>query len=79
MQPMSTGFIKVGNDYYINPNNIMHIGRNEDGTTQVTYNIVAQGPNGVAPTADRIPVDTDRFAQCAVKAMQTGEIIDIMG
>ncbi len=76
-QFMSTGYIKVGNDY-INPYNIAHIGRNSDNTTCVTYNVVAQGPNGIGPSSDRIPVNSDKFAQCAVKAMQTGEIIDVM-
>lgn len=74
---MSTGYIKVGNDY-INPQNITHIGKNQDGTTYVAYNTLAQGPDGIGSTADRIPVDSDKFAQCAVKAMQTGEIIDVM-
>ena len=78
MQPMSTGLVKVGNSY-INPYYITHIANNNDGTTYVGYSTVAQGPNGVAPTEDRIPVDTVRIAQCAVKAMQPGEIIDIMG
>lgn len=55
-----------------------HIGKNKDGTTYVSYNTVAQSPNGVAPTSDRIPVNSDKFAQCAIKAMQTGEIIDVM-
>ncbi len=40
-QSMSTGFVKVGNDY-INPYNITHIGKNQDGTTYVAYNTVAQ-------------------------------------
>lgn len=73
----STGYIKVGSDY-INPQNISHICKNPDGTTYVGYNILAQGPNGIGPLADRIPVDSDKFANCAVKAMQTGEIIDVM-
>lgn len=76
-QIMSIGYIKVGNDY-INPHTITHIGKNPDGTTYVGYNTIAQGPYGVGPTSDRIPVNSDKFAQCAVKAMQTGEIIDIM-
>ena len=74
---MSTGYVKVGNDY-INPQNITHIGKNQDGTTYVGYNTVAQSPNGISPTSDRIPVDSDKFAKCAVKAMQTGEIVDVM-
>ncbi len=74
---MSTGFVKVGNDY-INPYSITHIEKNIDGTTYVGYNTVAQGPGGIAPVADNIPVDSNKFAQCAVKAMQTGEIIDVM-
>ena len=78
MQPiMSTGYVKVGNDY-INPQSITHICKNEDGTTYVGYNTVAQGPDGVGPTSDNIPVDTDKFVQCAIKAMQTGNIIDVM-
>ena len=40
-QLMSTGYIKVGNDY-INPYNITHIGKNPDGTTFVSYNTFAQ-------------------------------------
>ena len=76
-QVMSTGYIKVGNDY-INPNNITHIGKNPDGTTIVSYNTFAQGSNGITPLADRIPVNSDKFAQCANKAMQTGQIIDVM-
>ena len=76
-QITSTGYIKVGNDY-INPYSIIHIGKNPDGTTYVGYNTVAQSPNGVGPTSDRIPVNSDKFAQCAIKAMQTGEIIDVM-
>ena len=74
---MSTGYIKVGNNY-INPQSITHIGRNQDGTTYVGYNTVAQSPNGIGPTSDRIPVDSDKFAKCAIKAMQTGEIVDVM-
>ena len=74
---MSTGYIKVGNNY-INPQNITHIGRNQDGTTYVGYNTVAQSSNGIGPTSDRIPVDSDKFAKCAIKAMQTGEIVDVM-
>ena len=73
----STGFIKVNNDY-INPYSITHIGKNEDGTAYVSYNTVAQGINGIGPVADRIPVDSDKFAQCAIKAMQTGQIVDVM-
>lgn len=76
-QTMSTGFIKVGNDY-INPYSITHIGKNPDGTTYVGYNTIAQGIYGIGPTSDRIPVDSDKFASSAVKAMQTGEIIDVM-
>ena len=76
-QITSTGYVKVGNDY-INPYSITHIGKNPDGTTYVGYNTVAQCPNGVGPTSDRIPVNSDKFAQCAIKAMQTGEIIDVM-
>lgn len=74
---MSTGYIKVG-DNYINPHNITHIAKNQDGTTYVGYNMIAQGPFGFGPTSDRIAVDTDKFAKCAIKAMQTGEIVDIM-
>ena len=78
MQPTTaTGYIKVGNDY-INPYCISHIGKNTDGTTFVGYNILAQSPDGIGPVSDRVPVDSDKFAQCAVKAMQTGEIIDVM-
>lgn len=76
-QGISTGYIKVGNDY-INPHNITHIGKNMDGSTYVGYNTFSQGRNGIGPTSDRIPVDSDKFAQCAIKAMQTGEIIDVM-
>lgn len=76
-QVMSTGYIKVGNDY-INPHNITHIGKNSDGTTYVGYNTITEGPEGIAPTSDRIPVDSDKFAKSAIKAMQTGEIIDVM-
>ena len=74
---MPTGYIKVGNDY-INPHSITHICKNQDGTTYVGYITLAQGFNGIGPTSDRIPVDTDKFAKCAVKAMQTGEIVDVM-
>lgn len=77
MHQTSTGYIKVGNDY-INPYNITYIGKNADGTTYVGYYTIAQGPYGVGPASDRIPVNSDKFAQCAVKAMQTGEIIDVM-
>ena len=78
MQPlMSTGYVKVGNDY-INPYSITHIGKNLDGTTYVGYDTVAQGPMGIGPISDRIPVNSDKFAQCAIKAMQTGGIIDVM-
>ena len=78
MQPIgSTGYIKVGENY-INPHNITHIAQNQDGTTYVAYKTMAQGPTGFGPTSDRIAVDSAKFAQCAVKAMQTGEIIDIM-
>lgn len=73
----STGYLKVGS-HYINPQSITHIAKNEDGTTYVAYNTVAQGPDGIGPTSDRIPVDTEKFAKCAIKAMQTGEIIDVM-
>lgn len=73
----STGFIKVG-DNYINPHNITHIGKNKDGSTYVGYNILAQSPWGIGPTSDRLQVDTDKFAKCAVKAMQTGEIVDVL-
>lgn len=76
-QFLPTGYVKVGNDY-INPYSITHIGKNADGTTYVGYNTLAQGPDGIGPTSDRIPVDTDKFAKCAIKAMQTGEIIDVM-
>ena len=76
-QIISTGYIKVGNDY-INPHTITHKEKNTDGTTYVGYNTIAQGPYGVGPTSDRIPVNSDKFAQCAIKAMQTGEIIDVM-
>lgn len=75
-QVSSTGYVKVGNNY-INPHIITHIGKNQDGTTYVGYNTVAQGPNGVGPTSDRIPIDTEKFAKSAIKAMQTGEIIDV--
>jgi hypothetical protein len=74
-QVQSTGYIKIGNSY-INPHTITHIGKNADGTTYVGYNILAQGPAGIGPTSDRIGVDSDKFAQCAIKAMQTGEIVD---
>ncbi len=73
----STGYIKIGNDY-INPYYITHIGKNINGTTNVYYSTVAQGPFGIGPTNDNIPVNSDKFAQCAVKAMQTGEIVDIL-
>lgn len=76
-QTTATGYVKIGNDY-INPYNITHIGKNIDGTTYVGYNTIAQGPYGFGSTSDRIPVDSDKFAQCAIKAMQTGEIIDVM-
>lgn len=76
-QTISTGYVKVGNNY-INPQSITHICKNQDGTTYVGYNTFAQGPNGISPLSDRIPVDTDKFAKCAVKAMQTGEILDVM-
>jgi len=75
-QIQSTGYIKVG-DNYINPHNITHISKNKNGTTYVGYNILAQGPMGIGPTADNIPVDSDKFAKSAIKAMQTGEIIDV--
>ena len=52
--------------------------KNPDGTTFVSYNTFAQGPNGITPLADRIPVNSDKFAQCANKAMQTGQIVDVM-
>ena len=52
-QIISTGYIKIGNDY-INPYNITHIGKNPDNTTYVGYNTIAQGPYGIAPTSDRI-------------------------
>ncbi len=74
---MQTGLIKINNDY-LNPTNIVHIGKNSDGTTCVTYNTLASGPNGIAPTSDNIPVDSDKLARCAVKAMNTGEIVDVM-
>ena len=74
---MSTGYVKVGNDY-INPQSITHIGKNQDGTTYVGYNTLAQGPNGIGPTSDRIPVDSDKFAECVIKAMRTGGIVDVM-
>lgn len=78
MQTMaSTGYIKVNNNY-INPRCINVIGKNQDGSTYVAYNTVAQGPMGIAPVSDNIPVDSDKFAQCAIKAMQTGEIVDVM-
>ncbi|MBQ2611472.1 hypothetical protein IJF81_03675 [bacterium] len=78
MQPIqSTGYVKVGNDY-INPNYITHIGKNSDNTTYVGYSVVAQGKMGMTPLSDKIPVDSDKFAQCAIKAMQTGEIVDVM-
>ena len=75
----STGYIKVG-DNYINPHDIAVIGKSQDGKgTYVGYNTVAQGPMGITPTSDNIPwVNSDKFAQCAIKAMQTGEIIDVM-
>ncbi|MBR2524947.1 hypothetical protein IKE67_00625 [bacterium] len=76
-QMMSTGYLKVGNDY-INPHNIAHIAKGKDGKTFVGYNTFVQSPFGVIPMSDRIDVDTDKFAKCAVKAMQTGEIIDVM-
>lgn len=73
----STGYVKIGNDY-INPQSITHIGKNQDGTTYVSYNTLAQGPQGIGPTSDSIPIDSDKFAKSAIKAMQTGEIIDVM-
>ena len=76
-QSPPTGYVKIGNNY-INPYNINQIAKNADGTTSVIYNSIAQGPWGIAPTQDRIPINTDKFAQCAIKAMQTGEIIDVM-
>ena len=78
MQPIqSTGFVKVGENY-INPYHITHVCKNENGTTFVGYDLYAQGPLGIGPTADNIPVDCNKFAKCAVKAMQTGEIVDVM-
>ena len=77
MQPVaSTGLVKVGNSY-INPQYITHIIPNKNGTTYVGYSTIAQGPNGIGPTSDTMPVNADKFAKCAVKAMQTGEIIDL--
>ena len=75
--PLSTGYVKVGANY-INPHDITHIGKNPDGTTYVGYKTVAQGPWGIGPTSDNIPIDSDKFAKCAIKAMQTGEIVDVM-
>ena len=73
---MQAGLLKVGNDY-INPNYITHIGKNDDNTTYVGYSVIAQGQNGMGPLSDRIPVDSDKFAQCLNKAMQTGQIVDV--
>ena len=75
-QVNSTGYVKIG-DNYINPHTITHIAKNQNGSTFVSYNTMAQGPMGIAPTSDNIPVNTDKFVQCAVKAMQTGEIVDV--
>ena len=77
VQPLSlsTGFIKVG-DKYINPHEISSMQPSILGTS-VDYKPIGTN-NTVYSKSDEFNVDCDKFAQCAVKAMQTGDIIDVM-
>jgi len=87
VQPLSlsTGFVKVG-DKYINPQEITRIESYELApyTTgaRVEYKNYTSSPKGtfntIVPMPDKFEVNCDKLAQCAVKAMQTGEIIDVM-
>lgn len=88
VQPLSlsTGFVKVG-DKYINPQEITRIEPYEFApyTTpgaRVEYKNYKSKPlgsfNTIVPRSDKFEVNCDKLAQCAVKAMQTGEIIDVM-
>ena len=77
VQPLaiSTGFVKVG-DKYINPYEISQMQPSITGT-YVSYKPIGTG-NTVYSKSDEFNVDCDKFAQCAVTAMQTGDIIDVM-
>ena len=73
----STGFVKAG-DQYINPAYITRIVKKTDHTTLVEYSVTEDtGAHGIHHLSDCIRVDGDKFAQCAVQAMQTGKIVDV--
>lgn len=71
---LSTGLLKV-EDGYINPHHIVAIDTNMDGHTAVHYSPTEDGNSSFLYTTD---CNIDKFAKCAVKAMKTGEIIDVM-
>ena len=87
VQPLSlsTGFVKVG-DKYINPHEITRIEPCElearPTGSRVEYKYYKSSPKGtfntIVPMSELLQVNCDKLAQCAVKAMQTGEIIDVM-
>lgn len=71
---LSTGLLKV-EDGYINPHRIVTIDTDMEGSTAVHYCPTDDDDSSLLYTTD---CNIDKFAKCAIKAMKTGEIIDVM-